>query len=161
MTSQKILCLIFLFATLCGTQAAHAQFGSGIVYDPTQGAHAIQQIQQGENQLQKWAQELQYWQQHLQTEQQIYTTVVQTRSQIVTMYNLAYAPCRPDPARGKNIARNAHVSRCRQHSHRMQTCERPTIHHAKWHWLERWTRALLAQPLCSPRIGPDIHCCSY
>jgi len=90
MKSQKILCLIFLFATFCGTQAAHAQFGSGIVYDPTQGAHAIQQIQQGENQLQKWAQELQYWQQHLQTEQQIYTTAVQTRSQIVTMYNLAY-----------------------------------------------------------------------
>jgi hypothetical protein len=90
MKSQKILCLIFLFATLCGTQAAHAQFGSGIVYDPTQGAHAIQQIQQGENQLQKWAQELQNWQQHLQTEQQIYTTAVQTRSQIVTMYNLAY-----------------------------------------------------------------------
>jgi hypothetical protein len=90
MKSQKILCLIFLFATLCGAQAAHAQFGSGIVYDPTQGAHAIQQIQQGENQLQKWAQELQYWQQHLQTEQQIYTTAVQTRSQIVTMYNLAY-----------------------------------------------------------------------
>lgn len=28
---------------------AHAQFGSGIVYDPTQAAHAIEQIQQGQN----------------------------------------------------------------------------------------------------------------
>jgi hypothetical protein len=48
---------------------AHAQFGSGIVYDPTQSAHAIQQIEQAS---------------------QLYTTAVATRNQIVTMYNLAY-----------------------------------------------------------------------
>jgi hypothetical protein len=48
---------------------AHAQFGSGIVYDPTQSAHAIQQIQQAS---------------------QLYTTAMATRNQIVTMYNLAY-----------------------------------------------------------------------
>jgi hypothetical protein len=48
---------------------AHAQFGSGIVFDPTQSAHAIQQIEQGS---------------------EIYTTAVATRNQIVTMYNLAY-----------------------------------------------------------------------
>jgi hypothetical protein len=70
--------------------AAHAQFGSGIVYDPTQSAHAIQEIQQGEQQLQKWATELNNWQQHLLKEAQIYTTAEQTRTQIVTMYNLAY-----------------------------------------------------------------------
>ncbi len=28
---------------------ARAQFGSGIVYDPTQAAHALQQIEQGQN----------------------------------------------------------------------------------------------------------------
>ena len=49
--------------------AARAQFGGGIVYDPTQSAHAIQQIEQGS---------------------QLYTTAVATRNQIVTMYNLAY-----------------------------------------------------------------------
>jgi hypothetical protein len=48
---------------------AHAQFGSGIVFDPTQSAHALQQIEQGS---------------------QLYTTAVATRNQIVTMYNLAY-----------------------------------------------------------------------
>jgi hypothetical protein len=69
---------------------AHAQFGSGIVYDPTQSAHAIQQIEQGESQLQKWATELNNWQQHLLKEAQIYTTAEQTRTQIVTMYNLAF-----------------------------------------------------------------------
>jgi hypothetical protein len=48
---------------------AHAQFSSGIVFDPTQSAHAIQQIEQGS---------------------EIYTTAVATRDQIVSMYNLAY-----------------------------------------------------------------------
>jgi hypothetical protein len=62
---------------------AHAQFGSGIVYDPTQSAHALQQIEHE-------TQELNNWTQHLLKEAQIYTTAVQTRSQIVTMYNLAY-----------------------------------------------------------------------
>jgi outer membrane lipoprotein SlyB len=79
-----------VLASFLSTCAAQAQFGSGIVYDPTQSAHALQQIQQGENQLQKWATELNDWQQHLQKEAQIYTTAEQTRTQIVTMYNLAY-----------------------------------------------------------------------
>jgi hypothetical protein len=90
MKSVRILCVFFSLATAFGTQAAHAQFGSGIVYDPTQSAHAVQEIQQGEQQLQKWATELNNWQQHLLKEAQIYTTAEQTRTQIVTMYNLAY-----------------------------------------------------------------------
>lgn len=79
-----------LLASVLSTCVAHAQFGSGIVYDPTQSAHALQQLQQGESQLQKWATELNDWQQHLQKESQIYTTAEQTRTQIVTTYNLAY-----------------------------------------------------------------------
>jgi hypothetical protein len=79
-----------LLTTILASCAAHAQFGSGIVYDPTQSAHALQQIEQGESQLQKWATELNDWQQHLLKEAQIYTTAEQTRTQIVTMYNLAY-----------------------------------------------------------------------
>jgi hypothetical protein len=70
-------------AVLALAPMAHAQFGSGIVFDPTQSAHAIQQIEHE-------AQELNNWTQHLLKEEQIYTTAVQTRSQIVTMYNLAY-----------------------------------------------------------------------
>lgn len=63
--------MLFLFFGLLSALAplAHAQFGSGIVYDPTQSAHAIQQIEQGS---------------------QLYTTAVATRNQIVTMYNLAH-----------------------------------------------------------------------
>jgi hypothetical protein len=68
MKSSKSLFAI-LAAVLALTPMAHAQFGSGIVFDPTQSAHALQQIEQGS---------------------QIYTTAVATRNQIVTMYNLAY-----------------------------------------------------------------------
>ena len=61
---------VFIFGLLSAlAPVAHAQFGSGIVYDPTQSAHALQQIEQGS---------------------QIYKTAVATRNQIVTMYNLAY-----------------------------------------------------------------------
>jgi hypothetical protein len=56
-------------AALALAPVAHAQFGSGIVFDPTQSAHALQQIEQAS---------------------QLYTTAVATRNQIVTMYNLAY-----------------------------------------------------------------------
>ena len=73
-----ILALIVLLAP-----RAHAQFGSGIVYDPAQSVHALQQIEQE-------AQELNNWSQHLLKEAQIYTTAEETRTQIVTMYNLAY-----------------------------------------------------------------------
>jgi hypothetical protein len=89
MKSTRMHCVI-LAALTALAPAAHAQFGSGIVYDPTQSAHALQQISQGESQLQKWSTELNNWQQHLLKEAQIYTTAEQTRTQIVTMYNLAY-----------------------------------------------------------------------
>lgn len=62
--SISITALVLALAPL-----AHAQFGSGIVFDPTQSTHALQQIEQGS---------------------QLYTTAVATRNQIVTMYNLAY-----------------------------------------------------------------------
>ena len=57
----------FLAATL-GVLPAHAQFGSGIVYDPTQSVHAIQQIGQGN---------------------QLYTTAVETTRNVIGAYNLA------------------------------------------------------------------------
>lgn len=48
--------------------SAHAQFGSGVVYDPTQSAHAAQQIIQGNH---------------------LYTTTVETARNIIGAYNLA------------------------------------------------------------------------
>ena len=68
MKSTK-LHFLSLAVTVALAPLAHAQFGSGIVFDPTQSAHAIQQIEQAS---------------------QLYTTAVATRNQIVTMYNLAF-----------------------------------------------------------------------
>jgi hypothetical protein len=65
-----------LFAlVLALAPVAHAQFG-GVVYDPTQSAHAIEQIEQGSQQL--------------QTAEQIYTTAYKTMNQVIAAYNLAY-----------------------------------------------------------------------
>ena len=68
MKSTKLR-FLSLAVTAALAPLAHAQFGSGIVFDPTQSAHAIQQITQAS---------------------QLYTTAVATRNQIVTMYNLAF-----------------------------------------------------------------------
>jgi hypothetical protein len=57
-----------VLAAMLGVLPAHAQFGSGIVYDPTQSAHVIQQIAQAN---------------------QIYTTTVETTRNVIAAYNLA------------------------------------------------------------------------
>lgn len=65
---MKVTYLLALLAT-CGTASiAHAQFGSGIVYDPTQSAHAAQQILQANH---------------------LYTTTVETTRNVIGAYNLA------------------------------------------------------------------------
>ena len=58
---------LFLSLTLIGT-SAYGQFGNGIVFDPTQSGHAIEQIQQA---------------------QQLYTTAEKTRETVISTYNLA------------------------------------------------------------------------
>jgi hypothetical protein len=50
------------------TPAVRAQFGSGIVFDPTQSGHAVQQILQGK---------------------QLYTTTIETTQNVIAAYNLA------------------------------------------------------------------------
>jgi len=58
-----------ILMALAASSTAHAQlFGGGVVYDPTQAGHAVQQIKQAD---------------------QLYTTASQTRDQIVQQYNLA------------------------------------------------------------------------
>lgn len=57
-----------ILAAMLGVLPAYAQFGSGIVYDPTQSAHAIQQITQTN---------------------QLYTTTVEATRNVIAAYNLA------------------------------------------------------------------------
>ena len=66
---KKSTLLVSLLISAWAAIPAHAQlFGSGIVFDPTQSAHAISQIREA---------------------QQLYTTASQTRDQIIQSYNLA------------------------------------------------------------------------
>ena len=66
---MRILHTLAIFATMLEVSSAHAQFGSGIVYDPTQSAHAIEQISQG---------------------QQIFTNSVRLADNAIATYNLAH-----------------------------------------------------------------------
>jgi hypothetical protein len=59
--------LVLLFAATTLTIPAHAQFG-GVVLDPTQSAHAVQQLLQGS---------------------QLYTTTIKTTQNVMETYNLA------------------------------------------------------------------------
>jgi len=65
---MKRLLLTSTLALFAGTGIAYAQFGSGIVFDPTQSAHAAQQILQAN---------------------QLYTTTVDTTKNVIAAYNLA------------------------------------------------------------------------
>ena len=62
---MKRLVLFAVLATLSLAPPAKAQFGSGIVFDPTQSFHAFQQIVQGT---------------------QIYETTVQSMENAIQMY---------------------------------------------------------------------------
>jgi len=65
---MRIAHTILLTALAASTPLARAQFGTGIVYDPTQSAHAAQQILQANH---------------------LYTTTVETLRNVIGAYNLA------------------------------------------------------------------------
>src|ERR1700723_2577229 len=60
---------IALIVSIAAPAAARAQFGSGVVFDPTQSAHAVQQIEQGQN---------------------IFTNSVKLADNAISTYNLAH-----------------------------------------------------------------------
>jgi hypothetical protein len=60
---------IALIVSIAAPVAARAQFGSGVVFDPTQSAHAVQQIEQGQN---------------------IFTNSVKLADNAIATYNLAH-----------------------------------------------------------------------
>src|ERR1700691_2168272 len=65
---MKTQFIIVVLSIASAAPMAHAQFGSGIVYDPTQSVHAAQQILQAN---------------------QLYTTTVETMKNVIGAYNLA------------------------------------------------------------------------
>jgi hypothetical protein len=68
--------------------SAHAQFGSGVVYDPTQSAHALKQIENEGKSLENEAQQIENGQQIFTNTVKIASTALQTYNQIVQQYNL-------------------------------------------------------------------------
>jgi hypothetical protein len=68
--------------------AAHAQFGSGIVFDPTQSGHAVVQIEHEEQSISNQMQQIENGQQIFSNTVKIASTALQTYNQIVQQYNL-------------------------------------------------------------------------
>jgi len=69
--------------SLCAcTPAVHAQFGSGIVFDPTQSGHAIVQIEHEEQSIANQAQQIEQG-------QQIFTNTVKIATTALQAYNVA------------------------------------------------------------------------
>src|SRR6202008_2718913 len=67
---------------------AHAQFGSGIVYDPTQSAHSITQIEHEEQSISNQVQQIENGQQIFSNTVKIASTALQTYNQVKQQYNL-------------------------------------------------------------------------
>src|ERR1700728_1805469 len=68
--------------------AAHAQFGSGIVFAPTQSGHAIVQIEHEEQSISNQIQQIENGQQIFSNTVKIASTALQTYNQIKQQYNL-------------------------------------------------------------------------
>jgi hypothetical protein len=67
---------------------ARAQFGSGIVFDPTQSAHAITQIEHEEQSISNQVQQIENGQQIFSNTVKIASTALQTYNQVKQQYNL-------------------------------------------------------------------------
>jgi hypothetical protein len=66
----------------------HAQFGSGIVFDPTQSGHAVVQIEHEEQSLANQAQQIENGQQIFTTTVKMAATAIQTYNTVQQQYNL-------------------------------------------------------------------------
>jgi len=70
--------------------AAHGQFGSGIVYDPTQSVHAITQIEHEEQSISNQFQQIEQGQQIFTNTVKIATTALQAYNVAKQQYNLVH-----------------------------------------------------------------------
>jgi hypothetical protein len=85
MNRMSLTVTIVLFA---GATLAHAQFGSGIVFDPTQSGHAIVQIEHEQQSLANEAQQIENGTKIFTNTVKIATTALQTYNTVQQQYNL-------------------------------------------------------------------------
>ena len=84
---KRFMLTVTLF--LCGgALAANAQFGSGIVFDPTQSGHAIVQIKNEEQSIANQVQQIEDGQKIFSNTVKIATTALQTYNQVKQQYDL-------------------------------------------------------------------------
>jgi hypothetical protein len=82
------LSLTVTIALFVGATAANAQFGSGIVFDPTQSGHAIVQIENEGKSLENEAQQIENGTKIFTNTVKIATTALQTYNTVQQQYNL-------------------------------------------------------------------------
>jgi hypothetical protein len=70
--------------------AAHAQFGSGVVYDPTQSAHAVMQLKNEEQSIANEFQQIEQGEHLFTNTVKIATTALQTYNQVKQQYQLTH-----------------------------------------------------------------------
>src|ERR1035438_2507239 len=80
---MKTVLVIAAFAAVTATPMTYAQFGSGVVYDPTQATHAVVQIKNEERSI---ANEIQ----QIEQGQKIFTNTVRLADNAIATYNLAH-----------------------------------------------------------------------
>ena len=87
----KLLVTILTIGLAVALQpAAQAQFGSGIVYDPTQSVHAITQIEHEEQSISNQFQQIEQGQQIFSNTVKIATTALQAYNVAKQQYNLVH-----------------------------------------------------------------------
>ncbi|WP_158791429.1 hypothetical protein [Granulicella sp. L60] len=86
---KKIILTVLALGLAVSLQpAAHAQFGSGVVYDPTQSAHALSQIENEGKSLQNEATQIENGTQIFTNTVKIASTALQTYNTVQQQYNL-------------------------------------------------------------------------
>src|ERR1700691_3151459 len=95
MKGQTIMKKLLITALAIGFAAvvepeAHAQFGSGIVYDPTQSVHAITQIEHEEQSISNQFQQIEQGQQIFTNTLKIATTALQAYNVAKQQYELTH-----------------------------------------------------------------------
>jgi hypothetical protein len=84
---KRFMLTVTLFVC-AGAPCAYAQFGSGIVFDPTQSGHAIVQIEHEQQSLANEAQQIEQGQQIFTNTVKIATTALQTYNTVKQQYDL-------------------------------------------------------------------------
>jgi hypothetical protein len=85
---KRIILILTAIPSFVTATVAHAQFGSGIVYDPTQSAHAISQIKNEEKSIQNEVQQIEEGQKIFTNTTKIAATAIQTYNTVQQQYNL-------------------------------------------------------------------------